>query len=159
MSRLAHSRLDPQSLRPAAAPLSGSQDTTAIAMALTAFRALYNGHYLAYASLRLNSSHLAQQAVSETWDRLSAHWTTVLCSPCPNAVAWMTLGECVAACLTPFTSSGSAMRQPVHDAIILHQGLALSTEETGDLMGIAQADVVCLLSATQHQDPVNLSLG
>jgi hypothetical protein len=111
------------------------------ALAFSAFCALYEKPYLAYARLRLGNDNLAYTVVVSALDDLAAVWPTALRSPRAEAVGWRQLESRIrnaAGPAGPAACRGSAV-------VLLHVHMDLSLRETAQIMGVAVPDVATRL--------------
>ncbi|WP_345650788.1 hypothetical protein [Streptomyces tremellae] len=123
----------PALLRPPASPAAGA--TASAAMAFAAFRALYEGHYAAYAAVRLGSSALGRRAARAAFAELSGSWARVLRSSCLAATAW--------ACLRRHVEAQAGRPLPeADDAALLAGRLGLGRDLVMELLGDAQAGIL-----------------
>ncbi|MFF8916447.1 hypothetical protein ACF08M_24750 [Streptomyces sp. NPDC015032] len=119
----------------------------AAVMAFHAFRALYKESYLAYATARLGSRRLAEEAVEDTLTALAVNWSSVLGCSHPAAVAWQLLCEHVdhAGKDTPLPPPCCCRHRCVADALVLCVQLEMDSAMAAELMGLAHSEFLAAL--------------
>jgi hypothetical protein len=125
----------PPSQAPAPSGSPASDRPRASVIAFAAFRALYEGHYAAYAAERLGGSSLGRRAARSAFAELSGSWPGVLRSSCLAATAW--------ACLRRHVQAQLGRPLPAaDDAALLAGRLGLSRGLVTELLGDAEAGIL-----------------
>lgn len=136
--------------------------TVCMPLDYTAFCLMNQESYLRYARERLVDPQVAEATVKSALGELATIWPTALRSASTAAVAWRTMAAYVSRARTICTPAVRGALDCLHsilpalqaDVLILHRQLALSIEETADLMGIEEPTVACyLLTAERRLTP------